>query len=119
VPLFDLRPGRRPQRDHPEAGGTVMTKPVCVPCERFMRPKRNGFSWIEGMPVVEDPGIGKSARPGAWKPYKLWISDLWHCPSCNAEVIVDHALSPIDEHYRPSFEASVAARDATLLVKDC
>ena len=25
-------------------------KPICVPCQRFYRPKKNGFMFIEAMP---------------------------------------------------------------------
>jgi hypothetical protein len=26
-------------------------RPICVPCQRFFRPIKNGFHFIEGMPV--------------------------------------------------------------------
>jgi hypothetical protein len=28
-------------------------KPICVRCERFMRPERNGYCFLEGMPGVK------------------------------------------------------------------
>lgn len=107
-------------------------KPICVPCERFMRPKHNGYRFLEGMPTMcgADPAknIGRSAV--GWQPSKLWIGDLWHCPDCGAEIVVGVAHRPLAEHYEPTFQHSVELatgrnlRHASpakplLLVKDC
>lgn len=94
-------------------------KPVCVPCQRFYRPKRNGFYFLEGMPIVNGAKPGK-AEPGLWTPYKLWVADLWHCPDCGAEIVVGAAPFPIAEHYQPDFLDKVEWFGAAgLLVKDC
>lgn len=94
-------------------------KPICVPCRRFFRPKKNGFYFIEGMPMVND------ARPGnvdadKWKPYKLWSGDLWECDDCGAIIIVGTGRSPIAEHYQANFAERVESFGAEQLqVNDC
>ncbi len=93
-------------------------KPVCVMCERFYRPKKNGFGWIEGMPIDNDtkPGL---AEPEKWEAYKLWNGDLWECPDCGAQIIVGNGSRPVAEHYQPDFEKLIREYEAILLVKDC
>ena len=82
-------------------------KPICVPCQRFYRPKRNGFAFIEGMPIGQDAPVGKR-DPSAWWPYKLWNGDLWWCPDCGAEIIVGVGAHRVAEHYEPDFSEKVA-----------
>jgi hypothetical protein len=94
-------------------------KPICVPCERFMRPHKTGFYFLEGMPTCNGapPGL---AEPEAWQPYKLWVGDLYRCPDCGAQTIVGVPPYPIAEHYQPDFAEKVAMFGAKrLLVKDC
>lgn len=94
-----------------------MPKPVCVPCQRFFRPEKNGYSWVEGMPKgCAPPG---TLRPDLWSPYKLWHSDLWKCEGCGTEIIVGHCGLPIAEHYEDGFDDKVKAYNATLQVNDC
>jgi hypothetical protein len=97
-------------------------KPICVHCERFMRPKRNGIYFLEGKPwggdVEWNQKHGKDAT--GWTPYKLWAGDLWMCPTCGTQIIVGVPATPIAEHYQPEFAAAVARTGADrLLVKDC
>lgn len=95
-------------------------KPVCVLCERFMRPKRNGMSFIEGMPADGEqnpaPGLREPAR---WQPYKLWNGDCWACPDCGATIIVGFAQRPAAERHHADFADQIASHGAELLVKDC
>lgn len=94
-------------------------KPICVPCERFMRPKRNGYFFLEGMPITQPHAIGKGADAD-WKPYKLWTGDLWECPTCKHQLVSGVPHRPIAEHYEDAFEEKVEAYGAQrLLVKDC
>lgn len=98
-------------------------KPVCVPCERFMRPLRNGFYFIEGKPYGDPntPWDGSAGKHSVgWTPYKVWLGDLWGCPDCDAQIVVGVARTRLTEHYEPDF-ANVIARTgaAQLLVKDC
>lgn len=93
-------------------------KPICVPCRRFYRPKRNGIAFIEGMPKAGNPKAG-NAEPDQWQPYKLWYGDSWACPDCGAEIIVGAGLEPISEHYKENFEHMVKVTGATLQINDC
>lgn len=93
-------------------------KPICVPCQRFYRPKKNDFAFIEGMPRVNgaEPGV---SQPESWKPYKLWYGDLWECKGCGAQIVVGTGLKPVSEHYRDDFNETVRATNPTLQVNDC
>ena len=98
-----------------------MPKPACSKCLRFFRPKHNGFYFIEGMPVGTDtrrvqPG---TAEPENWKPYKLWVGDLWECKGCGAEILVGSPSSCIAWHHESNFDELVALYGATLQINDC
>lgn len=94
-------------------------KPICVPCERFMRMKKSGFYFIEGMPTHEhDKNAGKHSK--GWTPYKIWAGDLWHCPDCGAQVVSGVGSRPLSEHYLDGFAAlSTQLNAMQLFVKDC
>lgn len=93
-------------------------KPICVPCQRFYHPKRNGFYFLEGMPV--DPSVPPGlARPDLWKPYKLWCGDLWECKGCGHQTISGAGFEPVTEHYELRFADLVKASDAQFQVNDC
>lgn len=92
-------------------------KPICVPCQRFYRPERNGTFFIEGMPTGNaEPG---TSEPEKWKPYKLWCGDLWECRGCGHQIIVGAGHAPIAEHYQEKFADDLRAYDAKLQVNDC
>ena len=94
-------------------------KPVCVPCERFYRPKKNGFAFTEGMPKEGNPRAGL-AEPDRWQPYKLWMGDLWECPDCGHQIISGVGHTPLAEHYEDNFSTRQKSFGAEqLLVKDC
>lgn len=95
-------------------------KPVCVPCQRFFRAKKNGFYFIEAMPVAgERPAPGIS-EPEKWTPYKVWVSDLWECEGCGARILSGFGREPLAEHYQPHFAEVVARVNANQLqVNDC
>lgn len=84
-------------------------KPICVPCQRFYRPKQNGRYFIEGMPVGStrpEPGV---SQPELWKPYKLWAGDEWECRGCGSTIIVGVASTPQSEHFKDDFRTAVAS----------
>lgn len=94
-------------------------KPICVPCRRFYRPKKNGVYFLEGMPIENDAMPG-TTEPEKWKPYKLWNGDKWECQGCGATIIVGCGGKPVAEHYQKHFEEYVeklSARD--FQVNDC
>lgn len=94
-------------------------KPVCAPCRRFFRPKRNGFYFIEGMPTVNDAKPG-NAEPEKWKPYKLWQGDLWECPDCNSTIVVGTGMRPVAVQHQEDFPEKLVSFGATQLqVNDC
>jgi hypothetical protein len=93
-------------------------KPICVPCQRFFRPKKNGFAFIEAYPKDGHTPPG-TAMPSEWKPYKLWEGDLWECQGCGAEIVVGAGRLPIAEHYQENFQKAVDAFAPQLQVNDC
>jgi hypothetical protein len=93
-------------------------KPVCVKCHRFFKPKRNGMTIIEGMPRggKVEPGLSQA---DSWKPYKLWMVDLWECLGCGTEIFHGSGANPIAYHHEPHFTETMKARSATFQVNDC
>jgi hypothetical protein len=64
---------------------------VCANCNRAMRPKRNGTSFVE---MAQD------------RPYKLWMADLWECQDCGNQVLyADSRQNPIAESFQAEFSA--------------
>ena len=92
-------------------------KPICVQCQRFYRPKKNDFPFVEGYPNPSDTKPGK-ADPAGWHPYKLWNGDLWECPDCSHQIVVGCARVHESEHYMEDFADRVKARGVTLQVND-
>lgn len=93
-------------------------KPICVACQRFYRPEKNGVYFLEGMPRMNGAPAGTVA-PSLWQPYKLWCGDRWQCEGCGHLIIVGIGRAPISEHYKPDFQKYVAALGATYQVNDC
>ncbi len=93
-------------------------KPICIPCARFFRPKKNDFTFIEAMPRVPGAEPG-TAHAEQWSPYKLWAGDKWKCEGCGAEIIVGVAMRPLGEHYEPDFEKQLEHYRPEVQVNDC
>lgn len=98
-------------------------KPICVPCQRFYHCFKNGYYFLEGMPIIDgmagrpQPG---TAEPEKWKPYKMWVGDMWRCEGCGHQIISGVASHRLAEHYEPDFEALVKQYGADQLqVNDC
>ena len=83
-------------------------KPICTPCRRFYRPKKNGIYFVEGMPQGD-----------SWVPYKLWMGDLWSCPGCSSEIIVGTGFHPVAVHHEPDFAKLVAQLGSGIRIDDC
>lgn len=93
-------------------------KPICIPCQRFFKPKKNGFYFLEGMPLENGAPAG-TAGDGKWGPYKLWCGDQFECPGCGSTMIVGTGRTPIAEHYQEDFAKLVESFGATFQVNDC
>jgi hypothetical protein len=89
-----------------------MPKPVCVPCQRFFRPLRNGVTVQENMPIGTMVPAGLEA-PELWKPYKAWQADTWECQGCGAVIANGFGLQPLWErhHQEKMPEAEVQVND--------
>ena len=96
-------------------------KPICIPCQRFFRPKKNDYPFLEAMPTSPEalPGTAPPGRSGHWTPYKLWFGDKWVCEGCGAAIVVGVAERPLAEHYQPEFQQAVALYKPELIVNDC
>ncbi len=94
-------------------------KPICVDCKMFFRPERTGTSVLEQMPVPSNAKPG-TAEPENWKPYKLWMGDLFRCPSFGAQIVVGFGSKPLAEHFQPNFKAEMEyAGSDFVTVNDC
>ena len=99
--------------------------PICIPCARFYRPEKNGYTFLEGMPI--SPDLHKRVEPGNgsdskyWHPYKLWRGDLWKCEGCGHLTIAGVAQRHMSEHYMPDFKSHVDtyATKPVFQVNDC
>lgn len=93
-------------------------KPICVHCHRFFKPKQNGFYFTEGMPEGgAKPGLEEADH---WKPYKIWVGDLYECDGCGTQIIAGFGRGPLAEHYEPDFKRLHTATGAgRFQVNDC
>ena len=68
---------------------------VCATCNRAMRQKKNGTSFVE---LAQD------------RPYKVWMADLWECQDCGALVLyTDSRQKPVAESFQDNFTAQLAS----------
>ena len=95
-----------------------MLKPICVACQRFYRPQRNGIYFVEGMPIGQNVPPG-TAAPEQWEPYKLWCGDRWQCEGCGHLIIVGTGRGPVRERHQRDFAAMIESTSATFQVNDC
>ena len=98
-----------------------MTKPICVKCGLFFRPKKNGQMWEEGKPSNDETPVRHTEPDGTeWTSYKIWQGDLWECRDCGVQVIVGTGAKPWFEHYQEEYAAAREACEHSLIfVHDC
>jgi hypothetical protein len=97
-----------------------MLKPICVLCACFFRCKKAGYYFIEGMPNTQEDALQRGRDAVGWKPYKIWVGDLWECPNCHAQIVSGVAHQPLSEHYKEDFEEVRQRTKADRLqVNDC
>lgn len=95
-----------------------MPKPACVPCQRFFRPKRNGYYCTEMMP--EHGALPGTLEPHRWHPYKIWAADLYECEGCGAQIVVGWSGGPLAVQHEPNFLSQQKLLGADqLLINDC
>jgi len=81
-----------------------------------MRTKKTGFYFTEGF-----GGDGRQGKHSiGWRPYKIWIGDLWECPDCKSQIVTGVGMQRVAEHYESNFNDILDRTNAKqLLVKDC
>jgi hypothetical protein len=85
-------------------------KPICMTCRVFYRPHRNGVFFTEGMPTGN----------GEWRPYKIWVGDLWKCWKCGHEIISGVGRNPIRVQHEPDFNHTQEVLGAKeIVINDC
>lgn len=94
-----------------------MARMVCVKCQKFLHPKKNGVYVEEGMPRTI--ALCDGSTDEVWVPYKLWHADSWECRTCGVEIVAGFASHPIAEHYQSTYERGKAARPVHVFIKDC
>lgn len=95
----------------------MIVKPACPKCQLFYHPKKNAYTFLEGMPEADARSGKVDAR--LWHPYKLWHGDLWECRGCGAQVIVGVMGGPITEHYMPDFKDWLERMPPQVQINDC
>ena len=83
-------------------------KPICVPCKLFYKPEKNGVYFIEGMPTGD-----------GWKPYKIWVGDLWKCKGCGHEIISGVGHRELAIHHQVEFRAVLEGLQPEMQINDC
>lgn len=88
----------------------MILKPVCVKCQRFYKPHRNGRLFVEAMPKpgLDGPPESGTAHPENWQPYKVWCGDEWICHGCGSLIIVGTGFGPVKERHHEGFDEAVA-----------
>lgn len=95
-------------------------KPVCVPCQRFYRMKKSGYYFTEGMPVGHERALPGTVQPERWKPYKVWVADLWECPGCGSTILSGFGASPVAVQHESGFRETIERLGASQFqVNDC
>jgi hypothetical protein len=59
--------------------------PICVPCRREMRCRKNDYMFFD---------YGKAA---------IWSGDKYQCEACRAEVVVGFGIEPLALDSEPAF----------------
>lgn len=86
---------------------------ACARCFKFLRVKKMGVCFEEGMPA------GREGEE-EWQSYKLWMADLCECPECGAQILLTATgQRAISEHYMGDY-ARLRERFAPIgRVDDC
>jgi hypothetical protein len=66
-----------------------MFTPICVPCAREMRCKKNEYLFTD------------------YEGAAIWSGDMYQCESCNTQVVVGVGREPVAQKDEPAFERRV------------
>jgi hypothetical protein len=85
--------------------------------------KRSGVGLLEQMPRTNRSKPGTAAED-EWRPYKLWIADLWECKGCGHALVFGYGQPPVAEHFQADFQEQLTAASAKtegvpIIVNDC
>ena len=69
-----------------------MPQAVCVNCEIFLKPKKNGVMAVTTIGCRED------------RPYEVYHADLWECPKCGVEIVLGFGMYAEMEYWQQGFE---------------
>ncbi len=86
---------------------------VCMKCQKFFHPKKQGVVVEEGMPRRDSNGND------VWVPYKLWMADLHECRSCGTQIVTGFGHSHFAEHYQKDYAEQKARQLPLVFVEDC
>lgn len=91
---------------------------VCLKCEKFFHPYKNGVIVEEGMPITN-----RTTGEEKWVSYKLWRADEVVCRSCDTHIVAGFAHHPFMEHYMEHYAPYKAqleeANKLRAFIKDC
>ena len=76
-------------------------RPVCVECRVKMRPSKNNRGWLTYM-TFQDSLINPSIT--SRRPYELWATDEYECPTCKKKILTGFGANPISEHFHSDFD---------------
>lgn len=94
-----------------------MPKPACIPCQRFFRPKKNGYMLLEQKPSGGVRSLPGTQAPDTWEPYKVWACDMWECEGCGAQIASGYSSQPLSQDYLPDFQEWV--NTCASVINDC
>ncbi len=55
--------------------------------------------------------------PTAWRPYKVWMADLYECQSCGHQIIAGYGMHPAAEQHEERFQEALKYVNYT--INDC
>ena len=77
-------------------------RPVCVECRIPMRASKNDRGYLE---------------TSDGKPFRLWSSDEYQCPSCGIRILTGFGYQHIAEHYEEDFQSHLDSYKDNLITE--
>ena len=84
----------------------ICTKlPICVKCQREFQKIESGIKVID---MFSDPP----------KPYRIWLADLFECPTCKTQIVHGFGHSPLSHYYETDFDYWLHEHDGRIVVRN-